>query len=331
MFKPSSQNNGAKKLASYRNYEVYHQSGGTEQAVFDSGGNPQTRSARIVRHLSAAIPLAPVGDILDIGCGNGSFLSTFGGLFPDWRLFGAEVDDKDLSTLETIPGFQRLYTGPLADVSSRFDAITLIHTLEHIEAPIAFLAGLRPLLKESGFLLIQVPHYLDNPFELMTADHASHFDEQSLGVVLERAGFQLRESSTSWVSKELTALATAELSTSEGSRAPHQAPLHSDELAAQLSWLADLLNRAKAAQKTSTPFGLFGSSIAATWTAINLPKLPDFFVDEDPARIGKNHLSKPIIAPPEVPEHSGVFIALQPNAASSVAARLVQLFRVSRA
>lgn len=68
-------------------------------------------------------------------------------------------------------------------------------------------------------------------------------------------------------------------------------------------------------------FGLFGSSIAATWTAANLSRLPNFFVDEDPARVGRAHMERPILHPSKVPADSDVFVALPPASCESVRTR----------
>jgi len=75
-------------------------------------------------------------------------------------------------------------------------------------------------------------------------------------------------------------------------------------------------------QEGSSSFGLFGSSIAATWTAVNLPHFPDFFVDEDPARVGRAHMERPILHPSEVTAGSDVFVALQESVAEAVEKRL---------
>jgi len=305
----------------YRGYEVYHQSGGAEQAVFDASGNSQTRSERLVTQLSARAPLAVTGNLLDIGCGNGSFLSAFGRKLPGWKLFGAEVDGKDLQTLQAIPGFQHLYTGSLEKLHAKFDFVALIHTLEHIEAPIAFLSSIRSLLKETGSLLVQVPHYAENPFELMTADHASHFDANSLVSTLAKAGFSRENASTSWVSKELSLLVRPDASRAREIERGNLDHILHESLESSLSWLDNLLDRARSTQRNATSFGLFGSSIAATWTATNLPHLPDFFVDEDPARVGRSHMDRPIIDPKHVPRGAAVFVALQPMAADAVLAR----------
>jgi 2-polyprenyl-3-methyl-5-hydroxy-6-metoxy-1,4-benzoquinol methylase len=290
----------------YQEYQVYHQAAGVEQAVFTASGQAQSRSSRLVAKLAATSALPKSGHVLDIGCGNGSFLSAFGKIFPDWKLSGAEFDNKHASALSSLDNFEKLYTGGIEKIEQRFDFVSMIHTLEHIENPLPFLMAARKLLTPRGYIFIQVPHYRENPFELMTYDHASHFDVSTLCRLLHIASLLPIHISTDWVSKEISLLA----STSE-SRRP-SANVAGWDVKECLEWMEKLINRAQTIQANSQLFGIFGSSIAATWTAANLSRLPDFFVDEDSARIGRKHLDREIIFPADAPHKSSVFVALQP-------------------
>lgn len=301
----------------YKSYEVYHQGGGAEQAVFGASGQSDVRSNRLISRLSGTLHLPETGCLLDIGCGNGTFLRAFGSVFPGWILSGAEFDAKHHSDLKQIPGFSRLHTGLLDRISGRFDLVVLVHTLEHIEAPLVFLRAVRDLLSSNGFLFVQVPHYPENPFELMTFDHASHFDACSLASLLSRAGFVVSMIATDWVGRELSLVAQA----GDSKTILQHGPATGWNLEQCLDWIDLFLDKAKNAQTSSSTFGLFGSSIAATWTAANLPRLPDFFVDEDPARAGRKHLDRPILNPRQVPADSTVFVALQPSVACGIMQR----------
>ena len=306
----------------YRAYQVYHQGAGAEQAVFSTTGEGDTRSNRLVASLAVTINLPSAGHLLDIGCGNGNFLRTFGQAFPNWRLSGAEFDAKDVATLQKIPSFQKLHTSPLNEITEEFDLISLVHTLEHIENPNKFLKDIRRLLAPNGVLFVQVPYYRDNPFELMTADHASHFAPDTLASLLARSGFTPTLISTTWVGKEISAIAQAgEEESKNEDRSLERSGRHLEDC---LDWLNGLVDRAAKVQARAKIFGLFGSSIAATWTAANLPHLPDFFIDEDPARAGRSHMDRPILKPSEIPTEAEVFIALQ----QSISERIFQRHNV---
>ena len=306
----------------YRGYEVYHQGGGAEQAVFDAAGAGLSRSSRLVDRLAAASLLPPAGRILDVGCGNGAFLRAFGAAHPDWSLFGAEYDERNRAELETIPGFGGLHAGPPSGLRGSFDFITLVHTLEHLVDPAAFLAAIRSHLGPGGLLFVQVPSHAENPFELFIADHASHFDASSLSALLVRSGFSPTQVRSDWIGRELSAVAApvTDLTPASTSIGPDAASFQT--LSAGLAWLEALLDRAAASQRAFPSLGLFGSSIAATWTAANLPRSPEFFVDEDGARVGRTHMGRPILSPAQIPAEAAVFVALPPGPAEAVRGRL---------
>lgn len=291
----------------YQAYQVYHQGGGAEQAVFTDSGEPLSRSAQLVKKLASSLSLSESGTLLDIGCGNGSLLAAFGRINPGWDLAGAEFDNKHASDLAAIERFTKLHTGRIQKIEDRFELISLIHTLEHIENPLPFLICVRKLLAKGGLVFIQVPNYRENPFELMTYDHASHFDVSTLTKLLGQAGLFPSRIATDWVTKEISIVA----SPVETEYVDEKNEGWGAQLC--LEWLEKLITAARDIQATSESFGIFGSSIAATWTASNLPRMPDFFVDEDPARIGKSHLGLKILHPDSALDGSTVFVALQPN------------------
>jgi hypothetical protein len=51
----------------------------------------------------------------------------------------------------------------------------------------------------------------------------------------------------------------------------------------------------------------------------------EFFVDEDPHRIGQTYLGKPVVAPATVASGSTVFLALAPTLAGAIRERLSHL------
>jgi SAM-dependent methyltransferase len=113
---------------------------------------------RIVLDVVAVLPLPPQPQILDAGCGSGRNmveLSGFGtavGLEPSWR--GAEVarargvGDVVVAGIDTMP-FD----------ASRFDLITCLDVLEHIEDDRGALHELRRVGRPGAVLLVTVPAY----------------------------------------------------------------------------------------------------------------------------------------------------------------------------
>lgn len=307
----------------YRSYTIYHQAAGAEQAVFEQfSGLPASRSVTLLDTFRRRADLKPTGRMLDVGCGNGATLRAFNSVAPGWKKAGTEFDAKCRAEVESIPNTEPLHVGPVESVLGSFDLITMIHVLEHIVDPIAVLHTLCGKLSPGGLLLIEVPHHRTNPFELLIADHRTHFTADSMTRVLAAAGFEIVSVAEDWIPKELSVVARPV-------RAPLPAPPWADAAAARarvvqsIVWLSETANRLRLLGADS-PVGLFGTSIAGTWLAAEAGDSIAFFVDEDPNRAGGSYLGKPVHAPADVPSGSRVFVGLPAAIAAGICARLAR-------
>jgi SAM-dependent methyltransferase len=324
--KPADAQWAADAAAIYGRYDIFRQSAdGAEQRVFDqASGTSSRRSDIVLRRLGALRAFPAVGHALDVGCGNGPTLRALSETVPDWRLFGHEISEANAARLAAIPRFERLYTGDPAEIPGPFDLITLFHSLEHMPDPVAGLAGLRGKLAPGGILLVEVPNLRANVYDLVVADHRSHFDPLTLAEAARRAGWPHVAVFDDWAVKELTLLAAdAPLAWLAEPQMPP--PLQLGDLRENVGWLAKLLGATTKAAEGSAAFGLFGTAIAATWLFGPLGDRVGFFVDEDPSRIGQHHEGRPILAPAQVPAGSTVFVPLVPGVAEAVIARLSRL------
>jgi len=302
----------------YDGYTIYHQSGGIEQPVFAANsGAGRSRSETIVQALLKNNPLPAKGRLLDVGCGNGAFLRACSQALPDWSLCGSEVNDKYKREVEGIRGVERLFTGDWKDIPGTFDLISLIHVLEHIPSPSAFLKALASKLNPNGLLLLEVPDCSQNFFTLLVADHCSHFSQGMLGQVSTQGGFEVLHAVNSWVPKEVTVLARP-----SSAPAPRPVPTHeSEQVFRGCRKLAEVMAQVAPIQ-AQEHFGIFGTSIAATWLQAQTGHAAKFFVDEDQNRVGQKHLGKPIVGPTQLSDRAIVFIALPPVIGAAVATRL---------
>lgn len=305
----------------YRSYAIYHQAAGAEQAVFEqSSGLPASRSVKLLDAFRQSVNLQPAGRMLDVGCGNGATLRAFGRVAPGWTKAGTEFDAKYRAEVEANPNTEPLHVGPVATVPGAFDVITMIHVLEHIVDPVAVLATLRGKLTPDGLLLVEVPHHPANPFELLIADHRTHFTADSMTRALVAAGFEVVSVAEDWIPKELSIVARP----AKGLAAvlpPNDPAAAWTRVAASISWLRQTADRLRDLGSTG-PIGLFGTSIAGTWLASEAGDAVTFFVDEDPGRIGRTYHGRPIHGPADVPRGSRVFVGLPPAVAGGICARL---------
>jgi len=302
----------------YQSYAIYAQGGGAEQRVFDSSsGASATRSDQLLGRLAEVTGIPKQGRLIDIGCGNGGFLRSFSRRHPGWRLCGSEFDEKHRASIETIPGFEEFFLGDVRDLPGEFDICSVIHVLEHIESPRKFLGSVRSKLKAGGLLIVELPSYRQNPFELLIADHATHFDSATIESVLADAEFRSLHVTGEWIPKELSVVARALPPIVERPR-----PRARDHLISAIRWLGAVRRDAMNLAQRSTSFGIFGTSIAATWLFSELEGKADFFVDEDTDRVGGKHIELPIYRASEVPAGSDVYVVLPPKISAAVVARL---------
>jgi len=115
-----------------------------------------------VRFLEDCARRKPAGErlLLDIGCGNGTFLhvAQSRGFVPH----GMDVSAKAVEIAKSQYGFpvRQGEIGSKAWDGRRFDFITMFHVLEHLPDPASALAYARELLRPSGMLIIQVPNVI---------------------------------------------------------------------------------------------------------------------------------------------------------------------------
>lgn len=241
---------------------------------------------------------------------------------------GLELNDRNQAVVEAIPGVELLHVGPIESLPGQFNLITLIHALEHIPDPVRFLNTLKGKLLPGGVLLIEVPNLKNSIFDVLVADHCTHFTADTLAKVIEKTPFAVIELEEDYVPKELTvAIQPGEAIIDAALESKEENPDSSDVqnfqiLRAHLDYLQSLLDLANS---VSGPIGIFGTSIAGTWLAQSVRDKVAFFVDEDPNRIGRYHLDNPIVSPDRVAHGSKVLIPLPPAIASDVANRLSYL------
>lgn len=156
------------------------------------------------------------GRVLDIGCGNGSFLS-----FAEkhgWEIAGVDIKLSADARRLTCP----LWEGRLQDIDfggERFDVVRLNHVLEHTQNPVEELGIIRGLLKQGGLVYLSVPNIAGISARLKNAQsrlglkgrpwrhyaamhHLFFFTPDTLKAVAEGAGLRVLEWETPVLKKD---------------------------------------------------------------------------------------------------------------------------------
>ena len=136
------------------------------------------------------------GKVLDIGCGTGDRLDVFSS--KGFETYGIEISDsasyaKDYLKLNVMRG--DLFSASFPD--RFFDIVTLYNVLEHTHNPTRVCDEIHRILKDGGFLIIQVPNKDSLQYKIFKEKWAAfdvprdlyYFGVEILRSLLEKAGF----------------------------------------------------------------------------------------------------------------------------------------------
>ena len=150
-------------------------------------------------------PWTADGRLLDIGCGNGYFLSFMQKI--GWRVSGVDIDHEAARLAREaykIPVF--VGTLDKAGFSDRsFDAVTMSHVIEHAPAPVDLLMESYRIISRGGYLCIATPNFKSlghsifrrNWFALDPPRHLYLWTPGALYKAVEKAGFRILSCKTS--------------------------------------------------------------------------------------------------------------------------------------
>lgn len=172
---------------------------------------PSGLGSRLIGRLISLLPMAkeiagskimwlnahPNGKLLDVGCGNGSFLAGMKKL--GWNVSGVEPDASAatiaMDRLAVPIAIGTLEKANFADNS--FDAVTAHHVIEHMHDPIGFLRESLRILKPGGKMVVTTPNVASwghrvfrmSWRELDAPRHLHLFSPQTISICAEEVGF----------------------------------------------------------------------------------------------------------------------------------------------
>ncbi len=134
----------------------------------------------VMEFLLKKIRLLGPDSIADVGTGDGRFVRELASMLTDARITGIDYSGRAITLAKALnPGLEFRCMDITRDVhSDTFDVITLVEVFEHIPPELTenFVASLRLLLRDDGYLIVTVPH-TNLP---VSCKHFQHFSEASL-------------------------------------------------------------------------------------------------------------------------------------------------------
>ena len=189
-----------KTLFTNRNVNLAELLKNYENAEYDSSLEAKYAAKTYVKNLQKALPKFR-GSVLDIGAGDGAFLSAAQGVLATSNL-GIEPSIKALEKCED----QRVNITNIAmeefETLEKFDLITCFQTIEHLNDPRKFLQNIKKFLSPGGYFAISchnrlslVNKILGEKSPIFDVEHLQVFTDQGIERLFEGLNFKIVYSS----------------------------------------------------------------------------------------------------------------------------------------
>ncbi len=284
-------------------------------------GKIVNRDTLAVRKLDEMLSLGEAGDLLDMGCGAGTFLEAFTKEKTGWNVVGSDVGDINRDNVLAIRGAE-FYSGldALDRITRKFDLITCNHVVEHLTDPVPVMKKAASLLKPGGRLAIRVPGFLFVNPDFFVVEHCSHYTTETMTNMLARAGLRVTQEIVGLSAIEVGVIAVRDDNAETG--VGYSIPAIRQQAMAALEWAKSLPVFVRS-QAQGRQVGIFGVGGAGLWLGAALQGEIGFYVDEDPSKQGQKFAGCPILRAAEIPDNSVVFVTFNnATAAENMRARI---------
>ena len=156
--------------------------------------------------------------ILDVGCGEGRFLSLLRDYgHPEWEMVGLEFDETAIARCKE-KGFEAFAErvedfAERPEQQGRYDGVVMLQLIEHVEDPALICERVRSLLRPGGVFIVETPNLGGLDFAMFRGRWWGHyhfprhwnlFSRDALVRMLESRGFEIARhdyliSSSSWI------------------------------------------------------------------------------------------------------------------------------------
>ena len=162
--------------------------------MFNNGKSWKLYLKQITESLIKFLPSSPT--IVEIGCGNGSFIDGMANVYKNnGHFLGFDPSSEASDETNSFEFHQRLFDPTKDVIKYKPDLIIMRHIIEHLDSPNAFLQSLSwasYLNQLSTYLFCEVP-CIDRVFDTYRVadfyyEHPSHFTSKSFSTLLDKSG-----------------------------------------------------------------------------------------------------------------------------------------------
>ena len=151
---------------------------------------------RISNRLESLLPKK--GKLLEIGCAMGTTLNGF--REKGWQVLGIEPEKWTADVARSKFGLE-VISRPFQEaglVRESFDAVLLLHVIEHVCDPLGALRDIKDLIRPGGYLVLETPRYDTLTFQILRGrersvipDHLHYFTRKTMSTMCRKAGFEV--------------------------------------------------------------------------------------------------------------------------------------------
>jgi len=269
----------------YKNYEMYKITKGDDQRL---SGGLETRARRITKIIKKNLNLKKNGYLIDIGCGTGGFLKEFGNEFKAWQLYGYDINKKNHKHLKKIKNFIKLYT---QKPNNTFNLISIIHTFEHVTDHFSFFNFIKSISNKNSKIFIQIPNFKNSTYDILIADHVTHFDKRTILSTLKK--FLNIEYYSEEIDKEISIVGTIKNNFENKKKIISSYYIKSkSKLNERIQYF---FNLKKLLSNTKNKIYVYGTTIASSWITGNFRSKIKGYIEDDLRKINKTFYGKKIV------------------------------------
>ena len=156
-----------------------------------------------LKYLSFLINKKKKIKLLDVGCGDGTFLKFTKMNFENVSLYGSEFTNHVYKYLRKLLETNFFYKQELSEIKKKidfkFDLITFWGVLEHLTEPLATLKNAEKILETNGKILVNVPSYNSRARKILgistptlnPREHLHFFSQESMKILANKSKLKI--------------------------------------------------------------------------------------------------------------------------------------------
>ena len=127
---------------------------------------------RLIKRLLKKISASRALECLEIGCGNGLFISNLSSY--GFKMTGIDISDKAVQVAQKNNPLAAILKKSLFELKDKYDIVFCLEVLEHIENDVEAIRKIPQLIRDGGFFICSVPAHTSLYYDVVDK-HYGHF------------------------------------------------------------------------------------------------------------------------------------------------------------